>query len=160
MPNARQEYGHLNLDDKLTPFLNAVNNYFGLSNKGDFLLLASLGLKNPECVDGMRNKHLTFTKGKEFIDGTDTYFDQAVDVLIAKYVAMVGRDNLAEVFTSKQLLDKYMSELLLIANYYGNYLIQNDFLAYKTGVTNNQANGFVLQFGNLINSLKEDTPEF
>ena len=108
----------------------------------------------------MRNKHLTFTKGKEFIDGTDTYFDQAVDVLITKCVSMVGRDNLAEVFTSKQLLDKYMSELLLIANYYGNYLIQNDFIAYKTGVTNNQANGFVLQFGNLINSLKEDTPEF
>lgn len=160
MPKARQEYGHLNLDDKLTPFLNSVNNYFGLSNKGDFLLLASLGIKNPECVDEMRDKHLSFTKGKEFIDGTDTYFDQAVDVLIAKYVAIVGRDNLADVFTTKQLLDRYMGELVSIANYYGHYLLQNDFVAYKNGVTNNQANGFILLFGNLINSLKEDLPEF
>jgi hypothetical protein len=65
----------------------------------------------------------------------------------------IGENDLAEILTNEELLNKYVVYLMNIANLYCEKLLSEEFIEYKNGISSNNLNGFVILVGNLIQNL-------
>lgn len=153
------EYKNINFDEKFTPFLKGFEE-LRISNKGAFVLFATLGLKDNEIMNGEWKYVSLKRKGKELRSGTDSEYEPAVDILICKLSSLIGENKPADIFTSEELCNKYVNYLMNIANLYCEKLVENDFIEYKNGTPKNNVSGFVLLVCDLINQIFIDEPEF
>ena len=109
------KFANKKFDSSISPLLEGLNDYFGLSTKGSFIFLAGYGLKYPNSYSEHFND--TFdSKGSEWRDDTDTVYDTAVDVLIERYSAQHNLD-FKDVRSNGDLLKQVIDELMKIAKF-------------------------------------------
>ena len=153
-------YTNKNFEDKLSPFLDALTKYLGLSTKGSFLLLAGLGLMDSQTMSSYWKVYSLKGKGKEFRADTDPEYNTGLDILIAKLCKVIGEQKVSEVLTNNELYNKYVLYLMNIANIYCENLLKEEFIEYKNGVSSANCDGFIILASNLIERFKQEEPEF
>ena len=99
-------------------------------------------------------------RGRELRANTDSEYNAALDVVLAKLAKTIGEYQISEILTSADLYNKYVTYLMNIASIYCENLLKEDFIEYKNGVNANNCNGFIVLASNLLERFKSEEPEF
>ena len=153
-------YSNKSFDEKLSPFLDALDKYLGISTKGQLVLLSGLGLMDKTTMSSSWKAYSPKGRGRELRANTDSEYNSSLDIVLAKLVKIIGEYKISEILTNSDLYNKYVSYLMNIASIYCENLLQEDFIEYKNGVNANNCNGFMVLASNLLESFKNEEPEF
>lgn len=153
-------YSNKSFDEKLSPFLDALDKYMGISTKGSLVLLSGLGLMDSETMSSSWKMYTAKGRGRELRANTDSEYNAALDIVLAKLAKTIGEHKISDILTSNELYNKYVGYLMNIANIYCEGLLKEDFIEYKNGVNANNCEGFMVLASNLIESFKSEEPEF
>ena len=153
-------YSNKSFDEKLSPFLDALDKYVGISTKGSLVLLSGLGLMDSNTMNSSWENYTSKGRGRELRANTDSEYNACLDIVIAKLAKKIGKNKICEILTDNELYNKYVSYLMNIASIYCENLLKEDFIEYKTIVNSNNCNGFIVLASNLIEKFKVDEPDF
>jgi|BioPla2DNA2_1021312.scaffolds.fasta_scaffold05699_7 hypothetical protein len=153
-------YSNKSFDEKLSPFLDALDKFMGISTKGQLVLLSGLGLMDSTTMSSSWKVYAPKGRGRELRANTDSEYNAALDVVLAKLAKTIGEYQISEILTSADLYNKYVTYLMNIASIYCENLLKEDFIEYKNGVNANNCNGFIVLASNLLERFKSEEPEF
>lgn len=136
----KYEYPNKFFDKKLDGLLSNLTDCFGLTTKGNFILLANYGLMK----NFNDNKKSYKSNGKSFRSNTDNELNNTIYILVAKLLKENNElKDLGRVLDEKETFEDHIDQLLQIANNAGDYLLENELSSYKNTIVSSDKNDFI-----------------
>ena len=153
------------LENKGRPIYDALNKYFGISNKGAFILMATYAIYSENVdleqkVETNVNEEVPDSKKEKLLQiryGTDSTWNNYLNATILR-LAKIDGVSFEQALGQKEIYNKYLDKLNIYAHAASSYLLKNDLNSYKKGVNDNNSHNFIQDMLSIFEELEESTP--